>query len=173
MGNTKTKVKTNRIHLWMEIINIFQTLNTLWQALLLKLADQRPLGNSDMQKQIRVHREPDPPETTWTWKAEQLTILKVNYSREYNLHICLVCLGQAYLFQLCQLLPPLYHFCCHCKLIHSSADFALYFELAGTIFWHFQKTIFCRSTAGPSQPEVYVFHRILERSGLGGASKIT
>lgn len=48
----------------MEIINIFQILNTLGQAHLLKLPDQRPLGNSDMQKQIGLHREPDPPAIT-------------------------------------------------------------------------------------------------------------
>lgn len=35
------------------------------------------------------YTEPDPPATTRTRKAEQLTIiLKVNYSHEYNLQIC-------------------------------------------------------------------------------------
>lgn len=122
LRNTKTKERTNRTYLCMEIINIFQTLNTLWQALLLELLDQRPLGNSDMHRQIWIYWEPDPPATTWTWKAEQPTILKVNYSHKYNLQICPVCLGQAYIFQLCQLIPPTYHFFCHCKFIHSSAD---------------------------------------------------
>lgn len=136
------------------IINVFQTLNTLLQAPLLKLPDQRPLGNSDTHKQIWIHWEPDPPATTWTWKAEQSTTLKVNYRHGHNVQICPVCLGQACLFQLCQLIPPTYHFCCHCKLIHSSADFALYFKLAATIFWHFQNTFFCGSTATLSKSEV-------------------
>lgn len=146
--------RTNRMFLWIEIINVFQTLNTLWQARLLKLPDQRPLGNSDMHNQIWIHRESDPPATTWTWKAEQPTILKVNYSQEHNLQICTVCSGQPYIFQLCQLIPPTYHFCCNCKLFHSSADFASYFELAATLFWHFQNTIFCVPIAGLSGSEV-------------------
>lgn len=151
LRNTKRKERTSRIYLWKEIINIFQTLNTLWQALLLKLLDQRPLGNSDMHMDIWIHTRA----RSWTWKAEELPILKVNYSHEYNLQICPVCLGQAYIFQLCQLIPPTYHFCCHCKLIHSSAGLALYLTLAATIFWHFQNTIFCGSTAGLSQSEVF------------------
>lgn len=133
---------------------IINKLNTLLQAPLLKLPEQRLLGNSDTHKQIWIHWEPDPPATTWTWKAEQLTTLKVNYRHGHNVQICPVCLGQACLFQLCQLIPPTYHFCCHCKLIHSSADFALYFKLAATIFWHFQNTFFCGSTARPSKSEV-------------------
>lgn len=152
LGNTKTKEKTKRMHRWMEIISIFHTLNTLLQALLPKLTRDHWVTaictSTSAYTESQMLQQPPEPKKLNSWPSWRWTTL-----RSITFRFAL-CLGQAYLSQLCQLIPPTYHFYCHCKLVHSPADVALYFKLAATIFWHFQNTIFCGSTAGPSQSEV-------------------